>query len=212
VQALFNSHTDDKPPTFAAVGADNVPPALERVVMMCLAKYPAERPQSAWELANLFGKGLGVRLMEPPAKQTMEAAPVATGRLVSAADEQAVVREMHAFMPERLAVSKLRGFVDDVGGELVDSVPGAIRMRLGGADCRYQPPALSTWAWLGLDGKSRQIDVELRLMKTDPSHSAQLHITMLLRPAKGGSLPQDPRWLACCERIYTDLRGYLMAD
>lgn len=213
VQALFDAHTDDPVPSFAKVGADNVPPAIEAVVKSCLAKYPAERPQSAWELANLYGKAIGARLMEPPPRETMEAGPAFIPHPTLPTDSNAIIHEMHAYMPERMAVAKLRGFVQDVGGELVDSVPGAIRMRLGGSECRYQPPGRGTLAWLGLGSrKRRQIDVEMRMQKTDPGHSSQLHITILLRPASGGSLPEDPRWHDCCDRIYTDLRGYLMAD
>src|SRR5690606_39174140 len=33
----------------------DVPPALEELVQQCLAKDPAQRPQSALELANLLG-------------------------------------------------------------------------------------------------------------------------------------------------------------
>jgi serine/threonine-protein kinase len=178
------------------------------VVESCLAKFPTERPQSAWELANLYGRAIGTRLMEPPG-------PVSVTALRASAkppeDTNAVVHELDAYMPERLAVAKLRGFVQDVGGELIDSIPGVIRMRLGGSGCRYQPPVQGAWAWLA-GKRRRQIGVELRMEKTDPGHPAQLHLTILLRPANGDILPEDPRWHDCCDQIYTDLRGYLMAD
>jgi serine/threonine protein kinase len=210
VEEIFAAHLDEEPPTCEEVGAGDVPPGVETVVRSCLSKYPAERPQSAWELANLYGKAIGMKLMEPPGKAAPSGIlPAATPGDVSQ-DVNAVVHEIDAYMPERLAVAKLRGFVQDVGGELVDSVPGVIRIRLGGSGCRYKPPASGALAWLGLG--RRQISLELRMAKTDPGHSAQLHITILLRPASGDSLPEDPRWHDCCARIYTDLRGYLMAE
>jgi len=210
VEELFAAHLDESPPTCEEAGARDVPPALEAVVRSCLSKYPAERPQSAWELARLYGKATGMRIMDPPGQSApgpqLAAAPAAVPP-----DVNAIIHEIDAYMPERLAVAKLRGFVQDVGGELVDSVPGVIHIRLGGPDCRYQPPASGALAWLGL-GRRRQIHLELRMAKTDPGHSAQLHITILLRPAMGDSLPEDPRWHDCCAQIYTDLRGYLMAE
>jgi serine/threonine-protein kinase len=211
VDELFDAHLNEEPPSCREAGANDVPPALEAVVRSCLSKYPAERPQSAWELAKLYGKAAGMQIMEPPDQAARPDLPGATP--TAAPDTNAVIHEIDAYMPERLAVAKLRGFVQDVGGELVDSVPGVIQICLGGRGCRYQPPVAGALAWLGLGNKRRrQISLELRMAKTDRGHSAQLHITILLRPATGDSLPEDPRWHDCCAQIYTDLRGYLMAE
>jgi eukaryotic-like serine/threonine-protein kinase len=213
VDELFDAHVNEEPPNFEDVAAGDVPPALEAVVRSCLSKYPAERPQSAWELAKLYGKATGMRIMDPPGQAAPGPGPAGASPAAPTQDANAVIHEIDAYMPERLAVAKLRGFVEDVGGELVDSVPGVIHIRLGGSRCRYQPPVEGALAWLGLGSKRRrQISLELRLAKSDPGHPSQLHITILLRPATGDSLPEDPRWHDCCARIYTDLRGYLMAD
>ena len=37
---------------------------------------------------------------------------------------------MEAYMPDTLALYKLRGFAQDMSGEILDSKPGLIRMRL----------------------------------------------------------------------------------
>src|SRR5581483_11085382 len=47
------AHATEPPPTFASVGAaDWVSPALEALVLNCLAKSPADRPANALELAE----------------------------------------------------------------------------------------------------------------------------------------------------------------
>jgi hypothetical protein len=211
VEELFEAHLNEEPPTCKECGASDVPRALELVVHSCLSKYPAERPQSAWELASMFGKAIGMRLMEAPG-QAAPGPELAAAAPTQPQEPDAVVHEFDAYMPERLAVAKLRGFVDDVGGQLVASDPGVIRISLGGSGCRYRLPASGALSWFGLGSKRRQISLELRMAKIDPGHSAQLHITILLRPEMGGSLPEDPRYHDCFAQIYTDLRGYLMAE
>ena len=57
---------------------------------------------------------------------------------------------MEAWMPEQIAIMKLRGFVHDAGGEVVESVPGLIKVRLGG---RKRRPS-GALAWLGLGRRS----------------------------------------------------------
>src|SRR5262245_57200593 len=52
---LMLAHATEAPPSFAEAGApDWVPAEIEQVIMHCLAKFPAERPQCARDLAELF--------------------------------------------------------------------------------------------------------------------------------------------------------------
>ena len=55
-------------------------------------------------------------------------------------DPLAVVQTLEAWMPETIAKYKLCGFIDDVGGELIENVPGRIKVRLGGKRCLYKRP------------------------------------------------------------------------
>jgi serine/threonine-protein kinase len=111
-------------------------------------------------------------------------------------------------MPEAIATYKLRGFVYDVGGEVVESVPGRIRVRLGGRGSAYA--IRTSLGWLGLGRKSGQIDMELHLQRSDPGRENKLHITVLLRPVNGTA--GDVEWRARAAQIYCDLRGYLMGQ
>jgi serine/threonine-protein kinase len=112
-------------------------------------------------------------------------------------------------MPETIAAYKLRGFVQDAGGEVVESVPGRIRVRLGGHGTTYSATKGSL-SWLGIGRRTGQIEMELLLQRADPGRDNQLRITVLLRPLNGTAGDLD--WRARCIRIFCDLRGYLMGQ
>jgi serine/threonine protein kinase len=220
---ILLAHATEAPPTFANVGAgDWVPPAIEAVVQECLAKEPGDRPQTARDLAERYETALAQEQArveaagpsqsragadtEPRSQDTpVDADPSAPSR--PAGDPNAVVHQLEAWMPEKIAAYKLRGFVQDVGGEVVESVPGLIRVRLGktGTYAGSGKPL----SWLGLGRKAGLIDVELRLQQADPNREGRLHITVLLRPVHNASL-HDPEWRTRCDQVYCDLRAYLM--
>jgi serine/threonine-protein kinase len=124
-------------------------------------------------------------------------------------DPLAVVHHLEAWMPEKIATYKLRGFIHDVGGELLESVPGRITVRLGGKGCVYVAPSRGL-SWLGL-GRRPAIDVELRLQRGDAGRDNQLRITVVFRSGTA-DLNTDAAWRTLCTRIYCDLRGYLMGQ
>jgi len=214
IPELLTAHAEDPIPRFSEVGVTNLPREVEKIVTWCMAKYPVERPQSAWELAKRWEGATGDRILE-------EIAPPSPSGILRLSEEPppptktegAIVHEMEAFMPERIAVVKLRGYVDDVGGEMVESVPGMIRMRFGQKGCRYQVQTAKGGAlsWLGLAGpKNHLISVELRMRKVEGGQSSQLKITMFIRPEEGDKPPQTPHWKTACAGIYKDLKAYLM--
>jgi serine/threonine-protein kinase len=49
---LLLRHVNDPPPAPSSRTELPIPPALERIVLACLAKDPAERPQSARDLSD----------------------------------------------------------------------------------------------------------------------------------------------------------------
>jgi serine/threonine-protein kinase len=218
----LRAHRDDPPPEFARVGARTVPSAIEAVVRSCLAKYPVERPQTARELAERYGDALGVRIWRPeecpraaPMTARMPILPALPDLAPARIDPNAIVHTLEAWMPERIAVVKLKGFVDDVGGQVVESVPGMIRVRLGEREpaAAARPGFLSR---LGLGGGRKQgesspaTDIELRMEKKGATNESRLQITVLFRPTRGRSQAADPAWHRRCEQIHRDLRAYLM--
>ncbi len=217
---MLLAHATEMPPPFADVGAgDWVPPAVEGVIRSCLAKHRDDRPGSARDLYERYEAALTADAGEAPAPPASAgAAPAAAAVPLSpskqgaapaegAVDLLTVVHQVEAWMPEKIAAHKLRGFVEDVGGEVVESVPGRIRVRVGGRGSVYA--TRSSLAWLGL-GRRDLIDLELRLERADPARDSQLRITVVLRPVSGSSA--DEEWRARCNQIFCDLRGYLMGQ
>jgi hypothetical protein len=141
--------------------------------------------------------------------QRLPARGVVPGPPPGADDPLAVVHHLEAWMPEAVAACKLRGFVHDVGGEIAESVPGRVRMRVGGKGSIYAFPRRSSFAWLGLGSRPSPISCDLHLEHADEGRDNRLYITVVFH---AGSRDQatDLNWRNLCTQIFCDLRGYLM--
>ena len=120
-------------------------------------------------------------------------------------DQAVLPFNMEAWMPEKIAIMKLRGFVHDAGGEVVESLPGLIRVRLGA----HNQPTGGPLAWLGLRRSSSLVDVELHLKHNDPTQPNLLTVDVLFRPSHASQL-NDRDWQKRCGRVFVELRSYLM--
>jgi serine/threonine-protein kinase len=211
------AHATDPPPRFADLGLGGwVPPGVERVVLDCLAKDPDDRPQTARDLAERFEAAVAqaareadarlpkpdtgsqdVITLQPAAPETV---PLAGRTPPPARDDRVLPFQMDAWMPEAIALMKLRGFVHDSGGEVVESVPGLVRVRLA------RTPNSN---WLFGRRASGPLDVELHLHRTDPRQANKLSLRILFRPSHP-SLLADDQWKGRCEKAFVELRSYLM--
>jgi serine/threonine protein kinase len=219
------AHATEEPPSFADIGADFVPAPIEEVVRRCLAKQPDDRPQCARDLAECYETAL-LQLQAQQASAVPPPAPVQTDKdtqpLPAAntpppstsrdgdEDPNAVVHHLEAWMPERVAVFKLRGFIDDVGGQVVDNQPGRILVRLGGRGSIYHAPINGPLSWL-LGRRLGIVDMELLLERGSTTQQSLLHITVIMRSPEPGAAVNSV-WRARCNEIFCDLRGYLMGS
>ncbi|MBM3981129.1 MAG: serine/threonine protein kinase [Planctomycetes bacterium] len=220
------AHATEYPPTFAELGlSGRVPSEVEELVFDTLAKDPGDRPQSARALAERFDTALNRAQAKAEARGshygprpgplpggshhgTAAVAPVAAAAVPVTAPSRAdavLPFHMEAWMPERIAIMKLRGFVHDAGGEVVESVPGLIRVRLGGRKATTSGP----FSWLGLRRAAAPIDVELHLHHLDPAKDNELTIHVLFRPSHPALLT-DRNWRQRCTQVFIELRAYLM--
>jgi eukaryotic-like serine/threonine-protein kinase len=226
--ALLDAHALEMPPSFAERGVRHVPSAVEALVRDCLAKQPDQRPPDATELAQRYEVALGKRLSGPrrsssglfhlraplpvPSKDdSPPRGPTAPAPLAS--DRHALRQEFEADMPEAMAMLKLKGFLHDLGSQVVETVPGMIRVRLGEPE-RVPKKKSGLFSLLergerksGILQRAVITDLELRMERPDPDRRTLLHITLIMRPSNGiGSL----EWRSRCQKIGMDLKAYLM--
>ena len=222
---ILLAHATEPPPTFAEIGLKSwVPREVEDLVFDCLAKSPDDRPQSARELAERFDTTLDrarTKVDSDPGRPALSvertlsipmSAERGSGNIAVQQTPLPATRgttdlpfHMEAWMPESIAIMKLRGFVHDSDGEVLESTPGQIRMRLGGRKGTSHAGPLS---WFGLR-RSSTIDVDLHLTQVDPHLPNQLSIDVFFRPSHV-SLLADKGWQQRCTEIFVEIRSYLM--
>ncbi|MBL8793743.1 MAG: serine/threonine protein kinase [Planctomycetia bacterium] len=228
----------DGPITFASIGlGDAIPPAVEEVIRKALSLEPGDRQQSAREFHEDYEAALvsAYQSKPEPAEEDAPAAPPPTAPTVAgrtavaasasgpraalptadAVDLNATVEHLEAYMPEQIATYKLKGFVEEVGGKIVQSVPGMVKVQL-----KVNSKALkgagksSLFSWLGLGPKYGLIDLELHMRKQeDAKKQSVLQITVVMRPANGSPAPtNNPEWDSRCALLCQVLKGYLMSS
>jgi serine/threonine-protein kinase len=205
---LMLAHATEMAPRFADLRLPvHIPEPIEAVVFLCLEKDPKDRPQTARELAELYETALSLdQSGMANAPYARPASDPQMGGPPLFADPNALAFSMEAWMPESVAVIKLRGFAHDGDGQILESVPGIVRMKIGpnGRIGRAQAPG----GWFGLR-KPDSLWLELHLHQIDPLRGNQLLIQVVFRPQSASQLT-DAAWRERCTRAYVELRSYLM--
>ena len=111
-------------------------------------------------------------------------------------------------MPEAMAMVKLKGFVYDLGGEVLESVPGMIKVRVPEPNAQPQKGGgLFGWKKADRTAAPAATLLELHMERRDPTQPGKLTITLVMRP-NGGTITAE--WNARCKRLGMDLQAYLM--
>jgi serine/threonine-protein kinase len=216
---LVAAHLHASPPPLG--GADNthdIPPAVEAVVLGCLAKDAADRPQSARELAQRYGEAIGRVIWIEEEAKALPASPAIGQVAPEESDEESnFVYRFEAWMPEQIAAMKLRGFVDG-RGKVTESSPGFLRVQLQRPSSA--PPAPPPTGLLARLGFGRQpepvptfdiVDMDVFLKRPDAAKENKLLIKVQLRPPMADSAEAEAGWRNWCDRVQLDLASYLMA-
>jgi serine/threonine-protein kinase len=199
-------------------GIRRVSPKLEALVHGCLAENPEDRPESARELALRFGVAIGISIWnETEATLGVDSPPAETEGGGATESDNVDSFRLEAWMPQSIAAVKLRGFVDE-RGEVIDSVPGSLKVRLRmprQAVEKPRPAGLLTRWGIGRKVESPPaydlINVDLLTQAPDAARPSKLHVTVRLHPPDVRSVDDANCWFDWCKQVQIDLAGYLMA-
>ncbi len=210
VRTILLAHRDERPPAFADCKATDVPAPIEALVQACLAKFPGERPQSARELAERFGAALGQPIVDPEAF----ADAGRSGPSPAPSPEfpaETLIDRFEAWMPEQIAVMKLRGFIHGVGGTVVDSLPGLIRVHLPGHSAATAT-ATGFWGWLRSAPSAAPAGevIELHLRNQTCVGHNLVDVAVVRPDRQVESRPEAEAGREHCRSICRELRAYLM--
>jgi eukaryotic-like serine/threonine-protein kinase len=207
-QELMQMHLKASPPSFKESNLPEgaVKPPVEQVVMACLSKYPMDRPINARELAVRFVEAMGEKLNtdgfeEPATASTRSNTPSALDLQINNAKD---TTQLEAWMPESIAVMKIRSFLLEFHGEVTESIPGLVKSKLWIGGPPPKQPSPSLFVKLGLakppdaPPPPPQAELELYMQKRDNNNN-RLNITVALKK------PEDcPTWLHAKWKQYYD--------
>jgi eukaryotic-like serine/threonine-protein kinase len=219
MEDLLAAHVRTPPPRFGRIGFGHIPPGVEAVVQIALSKYPSERHQSMKDLCEQFGKAVGWDVWgmtapagysyDPPGEEeAIDLVPLGGSAEVvadPAIDPYILSDLFEATLPEKLAAIKLRGFIEDARGQVVESEPGLIRVRVEMPTGGAEGPRSGSRVLAFLSGVVRNagvpkghepIEIELRMQKHGPN---KVVVRVAFRPVRP-YLPTDPEhWAGRCE-------------
>jgi hypothetical protein len=132
--------------------------------------------------------------------------------------------QVHVRMPTSMCMLKLRAFVEDLGGKIVDGPAQAggvhFRLRAGGKSApAWSIPGSDSWSGVGIGTSSSaktgpsgfDLDIELRVTRPDVMQPENLTISLHFRAASNAWAISRKELKEHYEKILRDLKAYLQA-
>jgi eukaryotic-like serine/threonine-protein kinase len=198
------------PPPFSHWKIADVPSTIERLVLSCLAKSPADRPDSAQTLIETFQLALGAKLLDEDAFAASLEKSHSSLQELERFDPRTVIDQFDASMVEQMAAMKLRGFVDGVGGRVEQSDAGVIKVSLPRVTEGVPKKVLMGWFQV----RTEEIDwiaLELHMAKKQIDTRSLVEITVTRPHAADDTIERAQARKSYCDGICCELRAYLMA-
>lgn len=210
VNQLLEAHRSRVPPTFAQRGVTDIPDEIEAIVRLLLSKIPSERPKSAMELGLMFEEALNERIFPDGAFDFHPLVEAPTPKF----EEKFCLDRMQAFFPEQIAIMKLRGFADSMGGEIAESEPGRIRIRLLDPRCpppRPSPPTIfKIFHRRTVPVPQNWLHLDLFMEKRDDHGRSTVEIAVVMQPDLLDTCEQAKIRAGFGQHVCRELRAFLM--
>jgi eukaryotic-like serine/threonine-protein kinase len=231
VSQIIDAHANLPVPRFSRINIDDVSREVEAVVQCALSKFPSERHFCARELARHFGQAIGTDIWSEtlPASDTTvtmnqptitmnlaEKTLVDTPTPGSQEDLFTFFDTFQANLSPKLAAIKVKAFIEEVNGMVLDSQPGIIKMNVGlpagwsGKSTRSGVLGLlNAIRNNGVKRGHEPIEIHLEMVNIK---SDQVQVCISFHPMRD-FMPNDlPTWQDRCDHIYNILRMFLMAQ
>jgi serine/threonine-protein kinase len=211
VHEILEAHRSRTPPTFADRGVTDVPAEIEAIVRLLLSKLPSERPSSAKDLGLRFEKALHERIFPD---DSWDFDPISDVIEAPRFEAKYCLDKMEAFMPEQIAIMKLRAFAESIGGAIAASEPGRIRIRM--VDPRYIKDETEESGFLGmfrrknLPNSKHFLYLDLFMEKHDRGTRSTVEIAVVMAPELLDTRAQAAMRVGFGQRMCRELRAYLM--